>query len=189
MALELLDLRHGRILPQNQLVLAETMTRTYLPLVLRPKEGAHLTASIDRIQDRARIRIPKFDGAIGGAPAAGEEPPVERAPGQGLHRGLVVRQGQAGADVRRVGGRAASAGHGSVPEAEEVLVPAAREGAPLVVPPEAADLLGVPDVGAHHVIATANVVLHDERVPSAGAQPVLVPAQRADPRRVTVQGP
>ena len=117
MALELLDLRHGRILPQNQLVLAETMTRTYLPLVLRPKEGTHLTSGIDRIQDRARICIPKLDGAIGGAPAAGEQPPVERAPGQGLHRGLVVGQGEAGADVRRVEGRAAAppTGHGRVP--------------------------------------------------------------------------
>ena len=190
MALELLDLRHGRILPQNQLVLAETMTRTYLPLVLRPKEGAHLTAGIDRVQDRARIRIPKLDGAIGGASAAGEETPVERAPGQGLHRGLVVRQSQAGADVRRVEGRAAApTGHGRVPEAEQILVPAAREGAALVVPPEAAYLLGVPDVGAHHVIATTDVVLHDERVPSAGAQPVLVPAERADPRRVPVERP
>ena len=191
MALELLDLRHGRILPQNQLVLAETMTRTYLPLVLRPKEGAHLTSGIDRIQDRARICIPKLNGAIGGASAAGEQPPVERAPGQCLHRGPVVRQGKAGTDVRRVEGRATASptGHGRVPEAEEILVPAAREGAALVVPPEAAHLLGVPDVRAHRVIATADVVLHDERVSTAGAQPVLVPAQSADPRRVPVERP
>ena len=47
----------------------------------------------------------------------------------------------------------------------------------------------MPDVRAHRVIATADVVLHDERVPPAGAQPVLVPAQGADPRRVPVERP
>ena len=72
MALELLDLRHGRILPKNQLILTETMTGTYFPLMLRPKEGANLTTSVDRVQDRARIRIPELDGAICCATAASE---------------------------------------------------------------------------------------------------------------------
>ncbi len=35
MPLELLDRRHGRILPKNQLILTDYVTRTYLPLVHR----------------------------------------------------------------------------------------------------------------------------------------------------------
>ena len=101
---------------------------------------------------------------ISGASAAGKETPVEQAPCQGLHHGLVVRQSQAGANIRCVEGCAAPTGHGRVPEAEQILVPAACKGAALVVPPEATYLLGVPDVGAHHVIATTDVMLHDERV-------------------------
>ena len=44
MALKLLNLRHGRILPQNQLILAKSMTRANLPLMLRPQQRAHLRA-------------------------------------------------------------------------------------------------------------------------------------------------
>ena len=125
MALELLDLRHGRILPKNQLILTETMTGTYFSLMLRPKEGANLTTSVDRVQDRAGIRIPELDGAICGAAAACEQPPMERTPGQGLHRRLVMGQCEPGADARRVEICAATTGHGRIPQAKQVLVTAA----------------------------------------------------------------
>ena len=37
------------------------------------------------------------------------------------------------------------------------------------------------------MITTAHVVLHDQRVPSAGTEPVLIPTERADARRVSVE--
>ncbi|KAL7547013.1 hypothetical protein ACHAWF_010326 [Thalassiosira exigua] len=196
-ALELLDLRHGGVFPQDQLVLAEPVARADLPLVLRPQQGAHLAPRVDRVQHRAGVGVPELDRAIGRPSPGRQQAASEGTPRQGLHGRLVMREGEAGSEGREVppgrapapSPRTAAAGHGRVPQAEEVLVPPGREGAPLVVPLQPAHLLRVPDVRAHDVIAAPDVVLDDARVSSPGAKPVLVPAQRAHAGCVAVQGP
>jgi len=196
MTLELLNLRHGRILPQDELILAKAVARAYLPLVLRPQQRANLAPRVDRVEHGPRVGIPELDGPVGRAAPGGEEAAVKGTPRQGLHRGPVLRQCEPRADVRHVEVAAAvvagrpsptPTGHRRVPQTEQILVPAAREGAPLVVPPQTANLLRVSHVRAHDVIPAPNVVLHDEGIPSPRAEPVLVPAKRADPRAVPVE--
>ena len=102
MTLELLNLRHGGVLPQDQLILAKPMARANLPLVLRPQQRTDLTARINRIQHGTRICIPKLDGTICRAASAGQQSSVEGTPRQRLHRGLVLRQCQTRTDIRIV---------------------------------------------------------------------------------------
>ena len=145
MALELLNLRHGRILPQNQLILAKSMARANLPLMLRPQQRAHLRARIDGVQHRTRVGVPTFNGAVGGTASARQQASVEGTPRQGLDRSLVLGEGEARTNVNvggvkvcissiatgAVGG--AAAGHG-VPQTEQIFVSSRGQGAAFIVP-------------------------------------------------------
>jgi len=56
------NLRHRRILPQNQLILTKPMTQINLPLMLRPQQRTDLRSRINRIQHGSRIRFPECNG-------------------------------------------------------------------------------------------------------------------------------
>jgi hypothetical protein len=64
--------------------------------------AAHLTLSVDRLQQRARRGVPRLDAAVVGAAAAGEQVPLMRTPRQRLDGSAVVSERQ---PRRVVGGR------------------------------------------------------------------------------------
>lgn len=134
-ARQLLRLHHGRVLPQAELVLGEAVARQELLLGGGPEEGEHLAARVDRVEQRARLGVPRLDAAVRRAAAGGQRVALERAPREGLDGGLVLSEGEA----RRGGGEPAGT-DGCVPEAARVVVAARGQHATVRRPAEATDL-------------------------------------------------
>ncbi len=92
MRLELLNLCHARVLPQDELVFAKAMGRTYLLLMFRPDQGAHLTSGIDGLRESTRRGVPEFDSPVGRATSTCKETPTKWTPVQGFRGSLVLCQ-------------------------------------------------------------------------------------------------
>lgn len=82
-------LRHRRILPQTQLVLAVTVRRQKLSFVRVPLQRAHLRVRIHRVEHRARVGVPELDATVGGTAARREQVGLERTPRESLHGSLM----------------------------------------------------------------------------------------------------
>ena len=118
---QLCHLRHGGVLPQAQLVLAEAMGAHQLLLVPAPLEGADLRAGVHAVEAGARLRVPELDAPVCGASARGKKVALEGAPCQGLHSSSVIVQ------AVQVRSRSAAGHHLGIPEMEQVIVSSARK--------------------------------------------------------------
>mmetsp|Transcript_845 Transcript_845/g.1759 ORF Transcript_845/g.1759 Transcript_845/m.1759 type:complete len:285 (+) Transcript_845:502-1356(+) len=80
-------------------------------------------------------------------------------------------------------------GHGSIPQTEQILISSRRKCASLIVPFQSTHFLSVSHIRGYNMIPTPNVMLDDQRIPSARAQPMLIPAQSTHARRMPIQTP
>ena len=87
-----LDLLHGRVLPQAQLVFRVPVAAKNLPLVPAPLQRADLTPRVNAVEQRPGRGGPELYAPVGGSAARGEEVAVVGGPGEGLDGGLVVRE-------------------------------------------------------------------------------------------------
>ena len=67
---QLAHLYHCGIFPHYELILTEAVRRNELFLVIAPLQGAHLGFGVHGVEARARVCIPKANGAVGRATAA-----------------------------------------------------------------------------------------------------------------------
>mmetsp|Transcript_29692 Transcript_29692/g.90301 ORF Transcript_29692/g.90301 Transcript_29692/m.90301 type:complete len:318 (+) Transcript_29692:433-1386(+) len=178
-------LDHRRVLPQDELVVRVAVRRDELAVVLRPLKRANLRVRVDRVEARARRRVPEANHPVGGASARGEQVPLPRAPREGLDGGAVLVESQQRLVAHSVGG----GGVPVVPHVEDVVVAARGELRARGGPLEPADLLRVAAQRADLVVRHANVVLHHHRVSAARGEEGPVPGEGGDARAVAVHRP
>eukprot|EP00962_Isochrysis_galbana_P008806 scaffold2456_cov129-Isochrysis_galbana.AAC.6 len=83
-------LDHGRVLPENELVVRVAVRRDELFVVLGPLQRADLRVRIHRIEAGARAAVPEADHAIGRPAARCEKVALPRAPRKRLDGCLVL---------------------------------------------------------------------------------------------------
>lgn len=189
MASQLLDFRHGRVLPKDQLVLGIAVGRAKFTLMLTPDNRTDLAASINAVEHGARRGIPKFNAAVGRTASTRQEPTMKGTPVQGLDGSLVLLENETRRLViliplleRRL------PRHGRIPKTHSIIVAATGETRSVIVPFEAAYFLFVLLVLGDNVQWRTNVVIVNHGVPTPRSQPVLVPCHGRDATRVTRQG-
>ena len=156
---ELLDLGHGGVLPETELVASKAVGGQDLLLVGVPLKGANLRTGIDGVEQGTGLAVPELDASIGSTAAGGEEVALMGGPGQGLDGGLMVGEGVAGGGRGRGGG---------IPQAELVVVAAAGQSETIGTPRQAADLLRMAGQGGNVVTGDPDVVIDDDGVASTG---------------------
>mmetsp|Transcript_26814 Transcript_26814/g.77329 ORF Transcript_26814/g.77329 Transcript_26814/m.77329 type:complete len:409 (+) Transcript_26814:1431-2657(+) len=178
-ALELLDLGHGGILPQTELVASEAVGGQDLLLVGVPLKCANLRSGVDGVQQGTGLAVPELDASISGTATSGEEVPLVRRPRQGLDSGLVVGEGVAGGGRGRGGG---------IPQAELVVVAATGQSEAVGTPRQATDLLRMAGQGGNVVAGNPDVVVDNDGVASTRGQNVSVPRQTSHALGMAVHG-
>ena len=113
---ELGELGHGRILPDEYLILRVAVRGDELVRVLRPGEVAHLRARVHGLQVLPGERVPEPDASVGRAAARRQQARLVRRPRYGLHRRDVI--------VVRLDGRVTPV---HVPHEQFVVVAARRQ--------------------------------------------------------------
>mmetsp|Transcript_29262 Transcript_29262/g.68542 ORF Transcript_29262/g.68542 Transcript_29262/m.68542 type:complete len:440 (-) Transcript_29262:250-1569(-) len=176
---EFLDLGHGGILPQTQLVAGEAVGGQQLLLVGVPLKSTNLRSGVDGVQQGTGLAVPELDASIGGTATSGEEVPLMRRPRQGLDGGLVVGEGVAGRGRGRGGG---------IPQAKLVVVAATGQSEAVGTPRQATYLLRMAGQSGDVVAGNADVVVDDDGVASTRGQNVAVPGQTSHALGMAVHG-
>ena len=176
---EFLDLGHGGVLPQTQLVAGEAVGGQQFLLVGVPLKSTNLRSGVDGVQQGTGLAVPEFDASIGGTATSGEEVPLVRRPRQGLDGGLVVGEGVAGRGRGRGGG---------IPQAKLVVVAATGQSEAVGTPRQATYLLRMAGQSGDVVAGNADVVVDDDGVASTRGQNVAVPGQTSHALGMAVHG-
>jgi hypothetical protein len=124
-AFKLLNLDHGWVLPQSQLVPSKLVRRQNLLLVWIPLKSTDLRLHVNGVQEGVRPRVPKLDGPIGSTTTPCQEIPFMRRPGHSFDRSLMVRQFKGRSSTRR---------SGDTPHAQLVVIATTRKRITLPVP-------------------------------------------------------
>ncbi len=93
---------HGGVLPDGELVLREAVRGDQLALMRRPEQRRHLRVGVDRVDKRARLRVPNLNATVRGTAASGQRVRLPGAPSQSLHGRLMAVEGEARCGGARV---------------------------------------------------------------------------------------
>lgn len=170
-------LAHARVLPHDDLVLAEPVRANDLIAVFAPRKIADLTPRVDFIDHGAGERVPELDRPIDCSASACQRPVLMRRPRDCFHRRCVIGE--------FVEGRFGE----FIPDEELVVVAAGGELAVFAVPFETADFAFVACEFGDVLVGGADVAVVDGAVAGAGGEDVVVPGEGADAGGVTGHGP
>lgn len=115
-ASKLCHFNHGWVLPEYELVLAETMGAQNFPLMLAPLQSTYLGMGVDAVEASTSVCVPEFDAPISCTTTRGQEVALKWAPRQCLHSSLVVSQ------AVEVGAWCARSSSSGIPDVQEVIV-------------------------------------------------------------------
>ncbi len=162
---EVLHTNHGRVLPESELVLGEAVGGEDLLLVLVPLQRTNLAVGVHVLQQRASLRVPEANLAIGNPATTSQKIALVRRPSECLDSRAVVLDVEARSALT------------NVPNAKLVVVAARSQLLPVQTPLQTANFVCVSLHLVDHVVCNTNIMVQNHGVTAARSENWSVPGK------------